>query len=214
MAGGRDGCIAAWLRCYRSLMQRLIALFLFLAVFASAPLAAQDFDAGVVAFRGGDYAAALEQWMPLAEQGNAEAQRNIGIMFQQGLGVPQSDAEAAAWYRRAADSGHARAQLNLGVLYEQGAGVPQDFREAARWYRRAAEQGNVPAKVNLGTMLERGVPGLPTNVLLAHMWYNLAAAQGSTDAARLRDELAASMSREQVAEAQRLAQEWIATYPQ
>ena len=93
--------------------------------------------------------------------------------------------------------------------------MPQDYREAARSGTEGRRSsGNVNAKLNLGVMLEQGVPGLPVNVVLAHMWFNLAAAQGSADAAKFRDEVAANMSSEQVAEAQRLAQEWLAHYAQ
>jgi TPR repeat protein len=194
-------------------MKSFLSLALVLATLANAPAFAQDFSDGVAAFRSGDYETAIKNWMPLAEKEDAEAQRNVGIMFQQGLGVPQSDVEAAYWYRRAADNGHARAQQNLALMYEEGVGVLQDYNEAANWYRRSAAGGNLNAKLNLGVMLERGVPGLPTNVVLAHMWYNLAAAQGSTEAAKFRDELALNMSREQVAEAQRLAQEWQDKHP-
>ena len=203
-----------WEHWYNCMMKRFLPLVTIMVALAGEPAIAQDYNKGVAAFQAGDYPTALENWMPLAEGNDPEAQRNIGVMFQQGLGVPQSDAEAANWYRRAAEAGHARAQQNLGVMFEQGAGVPQDYREAARWFRRSAEQGNLNAKLNLGVMLEQGVPGLPVNVVLAHMWFNLAAAQGSVDAAKFRDEVAANMSPEQVAEAQRLAQEWLAQYPQ
>jgi TPR repeat protein len=99
-------------------------------------------------------------------------------------------------------------------MYEEGAGVLQDYLEAAKWYRMSAEQGNVVAKINLGVMLEQGFPGLPQDLVQTHMWYNLAASQGSADAARFRDDVAASMTPEQVAEAQRMAQEWLAKHAQ
>ena len=195
-------------------MKPIALLGIALALFAAVPAGAQDFATGVTAFQRGDYATAIKNWMPLAEKGDAEAQRNVGIMFQQGLGVPQSDVDAVYWYRKAAESGHARAQQNLGVMYQEGAGVPLDYSEAAKWYRMAARGGNVPAKLNLGVMLERGVPGMPLNVIEAHMWYNLAAAQGNAEAAKFRDELALDMSREQIAEAQARAQEWLDQHPQ
>ena len=193
-------------------MKRLLPLFAILILFAGAPALAQNFNKGVAAFQSGDYATAIKNWLPLAEKDDAEAQRNVGILFQQGLGVPQSNVEAAKWYRRAAENGHARAQQNLGILYEEGAGVPQDYGEAAKWYRLSAEGDNVVAKINLGVMLEQGLPGLPQDLVRTHMWYNLAAAQGSADAAKFRDDVATNMTPEQVAEAQRLAQEWLAKH--
>ena len=72
-----------------------------------------------------------------AEQGDADAQNNLGVMYIRGEGVTQDSAEAGQWYRQAAEQGHARAQYNLGVMYIRGEGVTQDSAEAARWYRQA-----------------------------------------------------------------------------
>lgn len=195
-------------------MKPLLLIAIILAGLSGTPAFAQDFNKGVIAFQAGDYAGALSHWQPLAETDDAEAQRNIGIMYQQGLGLPQNNSEAAKWYRRAADNGHSRAPQNLGAMYEEGAGVLQNFGEAAKWYRVAAERGNVVAKVNLGVLHEEGVPGVPHDIVQSHMWYNLAAAEGSGDAARYRDEAAKGMTPEQVAEAQRLAQAWLEQHPQ
>lgn len=71
--------------------------------------AAQDLWAGVTAYNAGDYATALGEWMPLAEQGDATAQNNLGVMYEYGLGVPKDDAEAVKWYRMAAEQGNALA---------------------------------------------------------------------------------------------------------
>ena len=85
----------------------------------------------------------------LAEAGATEAQYSIGVKYDTGEGVPQDDAEAVIWYRRAAEQSHATAQYNLGVMYGAGEGVPQDDAEAVRWYRLAAEQGDASAQNNL-----------------------------------------------------------------
>ena len=87
-----------------------------------------------------------------AEAGVAEAQFNLGNMYENGQGVPQDDAETVRWYRLAVDQGHADAQYNLGVMYDNGRGVPQDYAEAVRWYRLAAEQGHADAQYNLAIM--------------------------------------------------------------
>jgi TPR repeat protein len=195
-------------------MKRILGFLTILVMLVGAPAIAQDYNAGVAAFQARDFTTALKNWMPLAENDDAEAQRNIGVMYHQGLGVPQSDDEAVKWYRRAAENGHPRAQQNLGVMYEEGAGVPQDFAAAEKWYRMSAEQGNVFAKLNLGVLYERGESSVPRDVVQTHMWYNLAAAQGHVDAGQLRDDVAANMTPQQVAEAQRLAQEWLAKHPQ
>ena len=81
----------------------------------------------MAAYESKDYATALKLWRPLAEQGDAQAQYNLGIMYDNGQGVPQDDAEAVKWYRKAAEQGIAKAQYNLGVMYANGRGVPQDY---------------------------------------------------------------------------------------
>jgi hypothetical protein len=149
----------------------------------------------------------LDTWRARAEQGDARAQFNLGLMYDTGEGVPQDDAEAVRWYRRAADQGHADAQFNLGFMYINGRGVPQDDAKAFRWYRLAADQGDATAQYNLGLMYANG-QGVPQDYVAAHMWLNLAAAQGNANASESRDIVANRMTPEQIAEAQRLAREW------
>ncbi len=72
-----------------------------------------------------------------ADQGDRDARHNLGIMYAEGQGVVQDDAEAAKWFHKAAEQGLARAQRSLGVLYFRGQGVPQNFVEAAKWRFRA-----------------------------------------------------------------------------
>jgi len=81
----------------------------------------------------------------LAEQGVAEAQCNLGVMYCKGRGVPQDYKEAARWYRKAAEQGNDRAQFNLGVIYYKGQGVPQDYIRTYAWLNLAASQGNTDA---------------------------------------------------------------------
>ncbi len=98
----------------------------------------RDFNAGVAAYKQGDYATAYREWRPLAEQGNAKAQYNLGVIFLNGEGVHQDDAESVRWWRKAAEQGHAEAQFNLGFMYYNGRGVPQDYAQAHMWYHLAA----------------------------------------------------------------------------
>jgi TPR repeat protein len=148
-----------------------------------------------------------------AEQGDAYAQGLLGTMYENGRGVPQDYQEAAKWYRKAAEQGNAGAQSMLGWMYEGGKGVPRDYREAAMWFRKAAEQGLAPAQFSLGTMYYLG-DGVPQDYVQAHMWCNLAAANETAPkkSAELRDKIAALMTREQLAEAQKLAREWYAAH--
>lgn len=100
-----------------------------------------DFAEGLEAFDGGDWAAALAAWRPLAEAGDAEAQTALGGLYLTGAGVAVNPAEAARWYRLAAEQGDPVAQLNLGDLYSRGAGVRRDLVQAYLWLSLAAAQG-------------------------------------------------------------------------
>ena len=152
------------------------------------PASAADFQKGYTASRTGDYATALREWTPLAQQGNALAQTNLGTMYGMGLGVSQNKKTALKWYRLAAKQGYARAQVKLGVMYQDGLGVPQNNQTAVKWYRLAAEQGNAGAQFNLGSMYDSG-QGVPQNKMTAVKWYRLAAKQGNAAAQSNLDKL-------------------------
>ena len=156
---------------------------------------------------------AVRWYRSAAEQGLALAQVSLGFMYATGDGVPEDDAEAARWYRLAAEQGIASAQLDLGRMYDNGTGVPEDDAEAARWYRLAAEQGGASAQVSLGLMYFTG-EGVPQDLVLAYMWCNLSAAQGNDVARESKDGIEEQMTREEIAEAQRLSREWIEEHPQ
>jgi TPR repeat protein len=132
----------------------------------------------------GDFATALRLFGPLAEQGDASAQTNLGVMYEQGRGVAQNYREAMKWFRLAALQGNASAQSNLGVMYYRGQGIAQDYREAMKWYRLGAKQGNAEAMFNLGVMYEQG-RGVGQDYARAYIWYNLAASQSSDENAKL-----------------------------
>ncbi len=135
-------------------------------------------------------------------------------MYANGEGVPPDDAEAVRWYRLAADQEHPTAQFTLGNLYARGQGVPRDETEAARWSRLAAEHGVASAQYSLGLMYATG-QGVQRDDVEAHMWFNLAAAQSSGEDRETyvtsRDTVAARMTADQIAEAQRRAREWTPT---
>jgi len=99
-----------------------------------------DFNAGVAAYKRGDYATALREWRPLAKQGNADAQYNLGNMYSEGKGVPQDYPRAVGLWRKAAEQGYADAQYNLGFMYSMGRGVPQDRVQAHMWFKLAASR--------------------------------------------------------------------------
>ncbi len=159
-----------------------------------------------------DYQEAVKWYRQAAQQGIAPAQSNLGVMYDNGKGVPQDYQEAVKWYRQAAQQGHAPAQFNLGVMYDNGEGVPQDYQEAVKWYRQAAQQGHAPAQFNLGVMYDNG-EGVPQDHVQAYKWLNLAASQAVGEEAKLyrstRDAAEETMTPSQIAEAQRLAREWL-----
>ena len=111
-------------------------------ILCAAVRAQAEDQAGLQAVKNGDYRTAFTELLPLAQQGNADAQTELGFMYYNGEGVLQDYKEAGKWFRLSADQGNSDGQYNLGVLYENGAGVPQDQKEAGKWYRLAAEHGN------------------------------------------------------------------------
>src|SRR5438132_5125190 len=103
-----------------------------LGLWASAPLGWAGPAQGVAAYKQGDFATAVHEFVPLAEHGHAEAQFYLGAMYSKGWGVPQDDTAAAQWYRRAAPQGVAGARVNLGGGCIRGVGVPRELRQAYR----------------------------------------------------------------------------------
>jgi TPR repeat protein len=168
---------------------------------------ADPFTDGDAAFQSGDYATALKDWLPLAEAGNAAAQNNIGTMYHNGQGVPQSDAIADQWLTKAANGGNADAQYSLGLAYGSGAGVAQDLAQAAAWYRRSATQGNPAAQASLGVAYLEG-QGVAQSNLDAYVWLALGAAgfaktdaQLAAEAGQWRDKAGAMLTPAQMAAA-------------
>jgi len=186
------------------LIQRVIFLLLFLALSA---VAHADLQAGLDAYRSGNYAAALKEFKPLAAKGNADAQVNMGFLYARGHGVPQDYKEAANWYRKAAEQGQADAQFNLGSLYYDGLGLARDLKKAAEWYAKAAERGQIDAQYNLGLMYATA-QGVPQSMVQSYKWLAIAAALGDKEAEESKKLAAAKMSRDQVDEAQALVQAW------
>ncbi len=121
-------------------------------------------DSAYDAYQRGDYATAYREWFPLAEAGDAEAQFNLGIMYDLGQGVAQSKVRAATWYRRSAEQGFAAAQYNLAVMFANGEGVPQNnvlayalFDLAAADDPEAAEQRDNMAQSIAAEEIDRAV---------------------------------------------------------
>jgi TPR repeat protein len=180
---------------------------LVLSIICLAVPAWADFQAGMDANIRGDYTTALREWRPLAEQGDALAQYNLGVLYRKGRGVPQDDVQARQWYAKAAAQGQAKAQFNLGTLYFNGEGAQKDYQQALRWFRLAADQGEALAQTKIAIMYDEG-QGVPQDIVQAYKWYSLAATNGDKPAPQIRDLLAKQMTPAQIAKAQKLAQEW------
>jgi TPR repeat protein len=140
-----------------------------------------SYEDGAAAYNRGDYTAARRLWLPLAEEGNADAQTMLGIIYEEGHGVTQDFAAAVTWYRRAADQGHPDAQFYLACMHDFGKGVPLDSIAAAKWLTKAADQGHTDAQFNLGVMYEDGI-GVLQDPHAAVTWYRKAAEQGHAKA--------------------------------
>src|SRR6266436_4875191 len=168
--------------CQTMKLKRAIAAIVLVSAFA-APVAAGTFEDAVDAHARGDHAKALRLIRPLANDGDATAQFNLGLMYMTGQGVQQDYSAAALWFRKAAEQGYAVAEFLLGNQYANGKGVPQDYSEAMIWFQRAAEQGHSVAKLYLGVMYAEG-RGVPQDYVRAHMWFSLSAAQGEQRAVK------------------------------
>jgi TPR repeat protein len=166
------------------------------------------FAEGASAYNNKNYAAALKEIRPLAQAGNAEAEHLLGLMYYMGRGVPQDYKAALEWHRKAALKGKADAQYVVGAMYYTGNAVIQDHKQAVGWFRKAAEQGHVQAQQVLGLMYRYHMGGVPQDNVIAYMLWNLAAANGSANAAEQRAQVVRIMTQEQVEEGQALSAAW------
>ncbi len=189
-------------------MKQIFRVIMCLALFAGLPAFA-DFQKGWDAYEKSDYATALREWRPLAEQGSASAQYNLGVIYENGQGVPQNYKQAIKWYLLSAKQGDVGAQFNVGNMYNDGQGVPQDGRQAVKWLTLAAENRHAQAQYNLAVLYYKG-DGVPQDYVRVHLWFNLAASNGLEKGAESRDDIAKSMTTEQIAEAQKRASECFA----
>ncbi len=115
-----------------------------------------DFMKGWQAYQQGEFATALEQWTSSANDGDAVAQYNIGVMYDEGTGVERDVAKVIEWWSHAADQGHLMAQHNLALLFIERGG-DGDFDEAAFWLKRAAANGFVRSQYSLAKLYATGL---------------------------------------------------------
>lgn len=169
---------------------RWALLSLLLAVAQSAEA---DLARGLEAAATQDWTDALREFRPLAEQGDANAQVNLGNLYMRGRAVKQDYYTAYDWYARAARQGNVAGQAKLGLMYYYGLGVPEDHSEALRWFLKAGEQGDPEAAMVLGTLYDQGSTG-KRQPAEAYLWYSIAADLGKEDAETLRTRLLDELS--------------------
>ena len=117
-------------------------IFIFLLIVMLSPISwGADLGKGLGAYQKGDYATALREWTPFAEQGNAIAQYGLGVIYNKGMGVEKNPTEAMKWYRKAAEQGHASAQVKLGIMYLLDEGVIMDAVYSHMWLNIALSNG-------------------------------------------------------------------------
>ncbi len=152
-----------------------------------------DFQEAVEAYELGNYKRALQNFVPLAQRGNAKALFNIGFMIESGKGVPANPTLAIKWYKRAYKLKHRNAPFNIALIYYNDSKGKQDYVKAMEWYKKAAALGNGAALVNIGQMYFFGKGG-KKNKIKAYAWYTVAANRGMRKGIRNRDIVARSLT--------------------
>ena len=135
----------------------LLAILVLVPLLLPAGVRAGDYEDGRNAYITGNYAKALTLLKPLAEDGDPNAQKIMGIMYDYGQGVTKDPVQALHWYTLAATQGDPAVQYQVGAKYFRGDGVKQDYHEAAKWWELSANGGQVDAQFNLGLMYYRGL---------------------------------------------------------
>jgi hypothetical protein len=153
-------------------------------------------------------ARSLNEWRRMAEEGQAIAQYNLGLIHEYGRGVAQNDVEAVEWYRKASVQGMSAAQYKLGIMYDNGWGVAPSNVDALKWYGDAAEQGHPFAQHDLAFMYAAGT-GVPQDYVRAYMWLDIAVASGNSLMAKHLNRVSRKLSVAQIEEAHRMTREWM-----
>jgi TPR repeat protein len=154
-----------------------------------------------------DHDEAFRWYTKAANGGNVKAQLFLGIHYVGGLHRKLDLKEGARWLRMAAQARNAQAQFLLGKMHERGAGVEKNMKSAVAYYTDASDQNHTESQCRLGFLYATG-NGVMKNNILAHKWWNIAAASGDDGARKCRDRVTTEMTFKELAEAQKLAREW------
>lgn len=153
---------------------------------------ADRFNEGLLAHDKGDYARAFEIWLPLAQQDDLAAMRNVALLLKEGRGTTPNPERALYFFERAGRGGLISAQVNTAFMYLNGEGIAQDYKKASFWFHAAALAGVPPARYNLGVLYENGL-GVDRDPARALAWYALAARTGHEMALKRLTELVPSL---------------------
>ncbi len=167
-------------------------------VFASlwllaAPAGAGPLEDGVTAYQQGNYQAAIDAWMPLADANNPDALFNMGQLYRMGKGVARDPLMAEYFYRRAAELGHVSAQGNLGTLYYFGFDNSPRVAKAVKWWQKAAAGGDPRSQYMLGVLYYNG-KYLKQDPVRAYAWIHKAAMAGLPEAVKADKKLVQALS--------------------
>jgi len=131
--------------------------FLFFGfVLLMSPNAVAGFDEALAAYTSKDYEKAMNEWGPLAAQGDPKSQMGLGLIYLNGNGVAKDETQAAYWFRKAAEKGNAKAQVQLAVMYFNGQGVNKDIIEAYKWLNIAGVKGH-PDRIKISEQVEKSM---------------------------------------------------------
>jgi TPR repeat protein len=158
-----------------------------------------DYDSALRQIEAGGTQAGIALLRRAAENGHPEAQYKISKLFEKGDGVTRNLTQALRWAQRAAMAGNCRAMHDVGVYFAQGEGAPRDEVAAFRWFRQAAEFGVADSQFNLGLLYQQG-RGVAADAPEALFWFLVAAHNRDINAADHAAEVAAGLSREQIAQ--------------
>jgi TPR repeat protein len=184
------------------------AIFLAMVAVGSQALAEDArFLHGQIAANDGNYAAAVEVWLPLACEGHVKAPYGVGSLHAEGQGTPLGMTEALVWWRLAAEQGDDRAQFNITAMYKAGLGAERDDVLAFSWMERAAERDNRSAQARLSKFYAEG-SGVERDPKSAFIWFEIARLAGRTIGASNRVGLLAQLNGQYREDAIRRAAAW------
>lgn len=153
-----------------------------------------------------DYGIARHWYQQGADAGNPVAQQHLGVMYELGHGTVMDKQKAVEWYKKAAENGNADAQASLAFMYSKGDGVPESFDKSIEYARQAAMQGDERTQFLMGGAYLGG-GSIPMDYVQAYAWFSLSKAGGLPDADEFLTKISKNMTKEQIAEGQRLSTE-------